>query len=162
MRNVHGIIPPRHGDGILVKNRLSTCISSDELAFDSDLFPVAGIADTDKFKLFSQFFFTDFLFLIVVTENFIVDNSFLLLIVDERIGIVFEGYEFVLIDFLLLNVVKYYYILAFEVIMDYLLYVLFVYIFDVGWTSSKVIENVAYLQIMKVEVSLLNLGIGFL
>ena len=162
MRNVHGIIPPRHGDGILVENRLSACISSDELAFDSDLFPVAGIADTDKFKLFPQFFFTDFLFLIIVAENFIVDNSFLLLIVDERIGIVFEGYEFVLIDFLLLNVVKYYYILAFEVIMDYLLYVLFVYIFDVGWTSSKVIENVAYLQIMKVEVSLLNLGIGFL
>lgn len=68
LRQIHRVVPSRHGYGVFIQFGLLSSIRSYEFAFDSHLFPILGIADTNILKFLDEIFLADFFLLMVMAQ----------------------------------------------------------------------------------------------
>ena len=137
-------------------------LSCHEFALDPGLLPVLRVANADIFELLYQLLLAYLLLLVIVTQHLQVQLPFILLEGKQRVGIVLLRNELVLIKLLFLDVVECDDVLAFHILCQKLFEFYFLDVVDVGWASRQIVENIADLQIMKIQIPFVQFGIGFL
>jgi hypothetical protein len=139
---------------VLVRSWLRSFISSDEFSLDSHLFPVLGTADTDILEFFDQLIFPNFFFFMVMTQYFEEELPVFFFVAQHWISIVLLSHELILIKLFLFDIVEHHDMFVLEMLEDDLGDVGIGDVFDVGRTSREVVENVADLEVVEVQVSL--------
>jgi hypothetical protein len=139
---------------VLVRSWLRSFISSDEFSLDSHLFPVLGTADADILEFFDQLIFPNFFFFMVMTQYFEEELPVFFFVAQHWISIVLLSHELILIKLFLFDIVEHHDMFVLEMLEDDLGDVGIGDVFDVGRTSREVVENVADLEVVEVQVSL--------
>jgi len=107
-----------------------------------------GITDTGVLEFLDDVVLTNFLFLLLMSQHLEVHLAIVLLIGQERVGIIFQGSKLILIELFFFNVVKCHNMLLLQIGYDKFLEIGFLEVDDVGRTASEIIEDIADLQVM--------------
>lgn len=98
--------------------------------------------------------------LVGVAKDFVV--SLLVLGCNQQICIVFHWDKLVLLELSLFNVIEGHYLVIAKCLSDNFPELAWIYFGSVGWAACEIIEDIAHFQLMKAQVLLVQLCIGFL
>ena len=107
-----------------------------------------GVANAHIFEFFQEIFLAYFLFFVIMTQHFVVYLSLFFLVAYQRIGVILQRNEFVLVELFLLNIVESNNMFQFEILQNNWFDIGFLKVLNVSGATCKIVENIADLQIM--------------